>query len=362
MPSSASALARTPGTGRRDGVAPRRASLALAAAVALLVGVTSGCGVRLEQPEPPPVTADAAETARGDAVADAEAIATAATSAQSDPAAAPALDRLAQIAAASTAHARDLGGEWAGTTSDDATTTPADVPTDTPTETPPVTDLAGTVALLVTGYDDARAGLAQVPPPTATVLTSVALWRALAAHEVVATTGVVPATPLPTGGTDTNALRLASFRDVDALVRGLDAAAYAYEVLAARDGDDGRQSDWNRRASTLRRTGELLAARAGASGGEADPRDAIYDVGPILDGDPVASAVALETEIASLWVTSDLPAASRTVALDAALEALLRARALGATGPLDSPGVVLPGLPGPATSTDTDAATPDQDG
>ena len=356
MPSSASALARTPGSGRRDGVAPRRASLALAAAVALLVGVTSGCGVRLEQPEPPPVTADAAETARGDAVADAEAIATAATAAQSDPAAAPALDRLAQITAASTAHAQDLGGEWAGAATEDATTTPAD----TPTTTTPVTDLAGTVALLVTGYDDARAGLEQVSGDTATVLTSVALWRALAAHEVVATTGVVPATPLPTGGTDTNALRLASFRDVDALVRGLDAAAYAYEVLAARDGDDARQSDWNRRASTLRRTGDLLAARAGASGGEADPRDAIYDVGPLLDGDPVASAVALETEVASLWVTSDLPAASRTVGLDAALEALLRARALGATGPLDSPGVILPGLPGPATSTDP--ATPDSAG
>lgn len=357
MPSSASALARTPGSGRRDGVAPRRASLALAAAVALLVGVTSGCGVRLEQPEPPPVTADAAETARADAVADAEAIATAATAAQSDPAAAPALDRLAQITAASTAHAQDLGGEWAGTAAaDDAITTPAD----TPTTTTPVTDLAGTVALLVTGYDDARAGLEQVSGDTATVLTSVALWRALAAHEVVATTGVVPAAPLPTGGTDTNALRLASFRDVDSLVRGLDAAAYAYEVLAARDGDDARQSDWNRRASTLRRTGDLLAARAGASGGEADPRDAIYDVGPLLDGDPVTSAVALETEVASLWVTSDLPAASRTVGLDAALEALLRARALGATGPLDSPGVILPGLPGPATSTDP--ATPDSAG
>ncbi|TGO05923.1 hypothetical protein [Serinibacter arcticus] len=352
MPRSASFLTRPPRTGRHDGLAPGRASVTLAACVAVLVGLTSGCGVRLEQPEPPPVTADAAETARAGAVSDAEAIATAATAAQSDPAAASVVDRLQQIAAASAAHAQDLGGEWAGASGAAADPASETDGTADPSVAPPVTDLVGTVALLVTGYDDARSDLAQVPGSTATVLASVALWRALAAHEVVGTTGVAPAAPLPTGGTDTNALRLATFRDVDALVRGLDAAAYAYEVLAARDGDDARQTDWNRRAATLRRTAELLAARAGSTGGEADPREAIYDVGPLLDGDPVAAAIALETEVASLWVTSALPAASRTVGLDAALEALLRARALGATGPLDSPAVVLPGLPGPAASTD----------
>ncbi|GMA31785.1 hypothetical protein [Litorihabitans aurantiacus] len=147
--------------------------------------------------------------------------------------------------------------------------------------------------------------------------------------------------PLPAGRVDTSALRLTSVPDAGSLVRGLDAAAYAWEVLAARSDDEAFRTDGNARAGELRRTSALLAART--SGG--DPREAAYDVGALLDADPVASAAAIEVDVATLWIAADLPAPARAVGLDAALEALLRARALAGVGPLDAPAAVLPGLP-----------------
>ncbi|WP_146197063.1 hypothetical protein [Serinibacter arcticus] len=318
-----------------------RRSLVAVAVVTAAATLTAGCGVRLETPPPPVVTLDAAEQVRAGAVVDAEAIAAAATAAAADPAAASVLDRLTQVATASASHVEALGGTW--------TAPEGQEPTDGPTAPAATTDLAGALATLQLGYDDARAGLGEVSDGTSRLLVSVALWRAIAAHEIAAASGAATATPLPVGGVDTTALGLASFRDVDPLVRGLDAAAFGYEVLAAGSDDAARRSDWGSRAGELRRTGDLLASRAGATGAS-DPREAVYDVASLLDADPVSAAVTLETEVARLWVGAALPGATRGVALDAALEALLRARALAPVGALDDPAVVLPGLTGEVPS------------
>lgn len=310
---------------------------------ATLLTLTTGCGMRLETPEPPAPTPDAAEVIRSEAVADATAIAQAAQAAQTDPAAVVVTDRLAQVAAGSLSHAETLGGTWTASGTSEGTTTPDA----TPSATAPTAagDLPAAITSLTSGYERARAGLAGSSGDTTQILASMALWRALAAHELA---GAIPETApeLPRGGIDGTALSLATFRDVDPLVRGLDAAAYAYEVLAAREDDAGRQASWKARAGTLRETGELVAGRAGVAGTAADPRVAVYDVSSLVTADATTSAVGIETDVARLWITSDLPASARGIGVDAALEALLRARQLAPTSPLDSPAVVLPGLVG----------------
>lgn len=314
---------------------------------ALVLAVTlTGCGVRLETPEPSPPTPDAAEIVRAEAVADAESIAEAATAARTDPTGAAVVERLEQVAAGSGEHADLLGGPAEGSGKSDATDT--DGATDPADAAAEVGDVAAAVSSLMAGYDRATAGLGTVTPEVSRLLGSIALWRALAAHELAGALPDPAAAGLPTGGLDATSLGLASFRGADDLVRGLDAAGYAYEVLAAREGDDARRADWRDRGEELRSAGDLVAERSGVAGTAADPREAVYDVGALLATEPLAGAAAVETDVARLWVASDLPASSRDIAVEAALAALLRARSLAPTAPLDSPAALLPGLGGHA--------------
>ncbi|TNU77301.1 hypothetical protein FH969_00590 [Miniimonas arenae] len=334
-----------------------RASIARALAVAsLAVGLCvglSGCGVRLDVPPPAIPTADAAEQARADAVATADAIAAQATALAGLGVADPTL--ATQIAAGSTAQAGALGGTWTPPARPSASADPSDDgasatddATGAPTSADPTVDL---VNALVTGAAQARAGAGATSGDTATLLGSIAVWRSLAAHQLASTlpaetlTGIAPT--LPAGGTDLTAVGLSSLSGVDDLIRGLDAAAFGYETLAARTDDDARAADWAARATALRRAGEAVASAADVSGTAADPREALYDVADLVALDPSAAAASLETEVAGLWLTAPLPAGLRPAGVDAAVEALLRARELGPLAALDSPAAVLPGLAAP---------------
>lgn len=325
-------------------------------AVGLCVGL-SGCGVRLDVPPPAIPTADAAEQARADAVATADAIAAQATALAGLGVADPTL--ATQIAAGSTAQAGALGGTWTPPARPSASADPSDDPSDdgasaaddatgAPTSADPTVDL---VNALVTGAAQARAGAGATSGDTATLLGSIAVWRSLAAHQLASTlpaetlTGVAPT--LPAGGIDLTAVGLSSLSDVDDLIRGLDAAAFGYETLAARTDDDARATDWAARATALRRAGEAVASAADVSGTAADPREALYDVADLVALDPSAAAASLETEVAGLWLTAPLPAGLRPAGVDAAVQALLRARQLGPLAALDSPAAVLPGLAAP---------------
>lgn len=306
---------------------------------ALLVTLPlTGCGMRLETPPPPTPTADASETGRAATVAQAELIAAAAEGASSDPAAAVVLERLDQVAAGSRSHAASLGGP--GPDPDPGTASPSATP-DTPDAG--AADLHGAIAALVAGHDQARADLTTATAEAAPLLASIALWRAVAARELA---GALPegVQGLPDGGLTTADLDLATLRDVGPLVRGLDAAGYAYEVLAARSSDDTRRADLVARAEQLRAEGDLLAVRAGIADGGEDPREALYDVSALVAGEESVAVVAVETDLVRLWLGSDLPPTTRPIAVDAALESLLRARALTPTAALDSPAAVLPGL------------------
>lgn len=321
--------------------------VAVAAALALTSGLLTGCGVRLDTTPPPIPTASPAEQARAAAVADALAIADAADALLM--AGLPASQRpaegtdpselLAQIAAGSRAHAQVLGGEW----TPPARPTPSDVPS--PTREPEVSTIADLTSVLATTAAAAADGAAAADDDLATLLVSVSVWRSLAAGELAALDPTMdPTLAGPRDGVDLLALRLATLDGVDALARGLDAAAFGYETLAARTEDQGLRADWVARSVQLRRTGEVVATSAGISGTAADPREASYDVGALVAGDPTAAAATFETQLATLWIGAPLPGSLRATAAGAALEALDRAASMAQLAALDSPGAVLPGL------------------
>lgn len=293
--------------------------------------MVSSCGVRLDTPAPAVPTADVSEQARAEAVADAQAIAAAAAAVPLDSAGA---ELATQIGHGSLAHADLLGGEW--------TAPPRPTPSSTPTPSPASTDVFGA---LTTGAAHAATSAGEVATAgdgdLATALVSIAVWRDFAAAQLGAAGLGAPA---PTGGIDLVAIALASVSGVDPLIRSLDAAAFGYEVLAARQEDAAISADWAARATALRRAGEAMAQASGRSGTAADPREAIYDVEGLLTLDPSAAAATLETEVASTWITAALPGSLRQTAADAALQALLRASALAPAGALDAPTAVLPGL------------------
>lgn len=248
----------------------------------------------------------------------------------------PASTVLTQIASGASAHVGLLGGEW----------TPPQRPTPSPTVAPQpaATSSADLVAALAAGYQQARDQAAVSTGDQAALLAAVALWRANAAHQLAAVTeGVDPAT-LPSGEVDVLALGLSTLEGVEDLVRGLDAAAFGYETIAARAEDENRAAAWNSRAAALRRTGRTLANTAGFAGGADDPREAIYDVADLvaLPGD--AAAATIETELASLWVQASVPSALRPVTTDAALASLRQAAALAPMAALDDGAGLLPGL------------------
>lgn len=317
-----------------------RSTAATLALVTVLGGVLGGCGVRLESEPPPIPTADAAEQARASAVEDALALGEAASTLTAGVEAnSPTALVLAQIESGSTAHADALGGRW----------TPPPRPTPAETVGSPELTVASPADLVVAlseGFTQARDGATQASGEEATLLSSIALWRALAAWQLAGTIEGFDTAALPVGGVDDLALSLSTLTGVEDLIHGLDAAAFGYEAMAARTDVEGRAAAWNARAARLRGTGQVLAAASGIDGGANDPREAIYDVADLIALPAENAAASVETELATLWITAPLSGALRASAIDAALDSMRRAAELAPLAPLDSAAAVLPGLGG----------------
>lgn len=315
-----------------------------------LTGSMSACGVRLDSAPPAIASAPPSEVMRAETVTSADQIASAARSLQGDPMAAQegGAALLTSMESGSTQHVERLGGIW----------TPPPRPTDTAspdadsTEAPGATTPAQSLSLLVDGFAQARSDSASAADAdSARLLVSIALWRASAAYQLspYATLGdgSLPVA-LPAGGVDLTALGLATFENIDDLIRGLDAAAFGYEVLAARSSDEAARTSWVLRADALRHQAQVLAVAAGVDGTGSDPRSAVYDVSGLIGADALNSIGAIESSLATLWINADVAPALRPLTVDAALASILLARQVAPLAALDSPAGVLPGL---ATAT-----------
>lgn len=325
---------------------PRR--VALIAALALVAGGVTACGVRFSEPPPPVPTADAAEVGRAEAVESAQAIATLARQVAVGGQEGGLLVVVDQVASGSETQAQTLGGTW----------TPPPRPSPGVTEPPspgpsPDVSAAGLAGALVDGAASARAASVTAGPDIGRLLVSIAVWRELAARAVADAAGVSDADSDADGaglslgarGVDDAALAVSTIGPSADLIRGLDGTAFAYETLAARTSDDAQRTAWVSRSAVLRRAGETVAVASGVAGTGADPRQGVYDVAALLDLDPATAVASMEASLADLWLDADVPAGVRPVAADAALECYLTALAAGAQlGALDAPRVVLPGF------------------
>lgn len=301
----------------------------------LLALLLSACGVRIETPPAEIPSADSSEQARAAAVTRATWIATSAQN-LADEGQETEAGVLSHIASGASQHASQLGGQWS----------PPPRPTPAPTAAidPPASTAADLIAGLVAGYEEAREGAAASTGDQAVLLSSVALWRAVAAHELAAATGAVDPATLPAGGVDETALALSTLTGGADLARGLDAAAFGYETLAARSEDDARLAAWNARAAQLRDTGDVVASAAGIAGGTEDPREAVYDVADLVALPADTAAATIETNLAALWIQAPVPPELRGVAIDAALASMRQAATLAPRTALDEPAGLLPGL------------------
>lgn len=305
-----------------------------AGGVLLLAALTStGCGVRIDTPPPAIPSPAQSEVVRSETVATSIALADAAQEAgHSSSHSEVVADLLTQIAAGSRAHAEALGGVWI------PPERPTPIPTTHASLAPEATTPAGLAAALAVASQEAVQGAQETEGDERTLLTSIAVWRALAANELAA---AVDGAEPEVGDLDLAGLEISGTGDVSELVRELDSGAFTYETLAARSDDATRRVDWPRRAAALRTAAQVLASADGTAGTANDPRESIYDVGPLLDLDPDVVVASLESRLATLWVSSDVPPSVRVSAAVASLELAAQTAPLA---PLDSPAAVLPGL------------------
>ncbi|ACZ30238.1 hypothetical protein Xcel_1207 [Xylanimonas cellulosilytica DSM 15894] len=342
----------------------RRARTGLVSSIVmvLLVGVLSGCGVRLETPPPTEPVPDALEQVRRTAVADALGVAELATTAQrADGLAEPVIAELARVAADAHAHADALGGEYdsgLGLVDPDLDLppSPSAVPAADPADvvsalsdaagrsrTAASTTSSGDLARLIASVGAAQsvsaarlATLADVPAPPAVVPQMPVPGAAseepapTASPTDVATTspgGEVPV--LPSG------LTASDFR---ALVLAEDGARYALEVRAARTSGDERA----RLLALSRVHGDRAQAWAelGSVAGTAqDPRRVAYVLPRDVDDAALVRTVqtGLATDYATLVGTT--APSTRALVVELLVEAAHTLDAWGAAP------ATFPGLP-----------------
>lgn len=297
--------------------------------------------MRLDTPAPTLPTVDAAEDARSSLVE--QSLATADLAAalaelteQEDLAL-----QAEQVAAGATEQARLLGGkrvppDWA-----EDTTGGSDPLATTGEPTTPQTLVDG----LSRAATDARAAIGAAPTAqVADLYTAIAVWRAWAAQVLARTTDAevaAPEAPQVVAAT----WQLASVEGIQELLRGLDAAGFAYEVLAARSSEGS--ADYLTRARALRALAGDLATASGLAGTAQDPREALYDVSGLAESSPAAAA-AIEADLVALWVQAPLPSALRGTAVDGAVESLLEIQRLTPRSRIDL--TALPGYPAEAAS------------
>ncbi|MFC4556088.1 hypothetical protein [Georgenia faecalis] len=298
---------------------PIRTATRRAAAVAAVFLLT-GCGVRVDSPPPTVPSPGPAEVARQDAATSATELAAAATAAG---AAADATTRevLTRVADAARVHAEALGGVWEPWpgSGPGATAPPEETASETASTTPPAAGAqpADVLAALAAGAWQAWDAATSPDASTdgrAALLGAVALSRTHAATELAAALGEGPP-DLPAG---------APLATVPPAARdAVDAARYAYEVVAARSSGAQREACLERARS--------LATLAGRPGGT------VYDVtGPLASPSPglspeatLAAEAELDLVTAFLAELDAAAPAERAELLAAALDAADRARAWG---------------------------------
>ncbi|WP_149201975.1 DUF4439 domain-containing protein [Actinotalea subterranea] len=361
----------------RPSAGPRRSSTARRTAptllAALLLLVTAGCGLRLDTPAPAELVPDEVEVVRERVATDAlavEALGDELAAATADPAVAAVLT---QVARAAQTHAEALGGAYVahpeatdeadGTDEDAASAsgTPdvadggaSTAATPAPT-TAPARTVADLLALLTETAASARADAASVPDAElARLVGSVAVSRWQLADTVV---GLVPDVVESTAASlgqpfavpDAVPVGLTS-ADLSTLVQAEDALGLAYEVAAARSGDDLRASR-AARATVHRGRAQAWAQAAELEANGLDPRRASYVLPPAFTAvpeDPAAGATALTTELALLEADlatsyasalADVAAGERGPFVDAVLDATREHVRMGIAA------ATLPGLP-----------------
>lgn len=324
----------------RASAASARRRRRAAGGAAVVAALLAGCGLRLETPDPEPLIPDQLEIVRAAAAADAADLV--ATAAEAGATATPEVAVvLARIAEASAAHLDGLGGTYVPFP--DATPTA----TATPTVAPAPPAEAGTVLdALLRAATSSRADAESVADPAmARLLASVTVNRSLLADELAGALGttagpviafVVPQT-MPEG---------TAAQEAGVLVQSEDAAALAWEVVAARSTGPDRDLA-AARAAVHRDRAQAWAEAAGIAGEGADPRRVSYALPEALD-DPGTSAETLraamgEVEAALAESYLSLVAAAHPGArgplVDATLDCLRVQAAAGV------PPSAFPGLP-----------------
>ncbi|HEY8720284.1 ferritin-like domain-containing protein [Pengzhenrongella sp.] len=273
--------------------ARRRPHLAAVAVVLALVGLLTGCGLRMETPPPSPRTVDANEVARERAVTDSVDLEAAAATPGADPGK-PVNKIRATIVAAAHAHVDQLGGPYvAGTPSPTGSPTPSTGPSAAPTSTASAAPASGVVvvARLVLGATHAREDAETVPDGgLARLLASVSAARLLQARQLAAADKLVP--PSLSHATMPDALPAGVEPSaLSALVAGEDEAGYGYEVIAAKLSGPERTSALDR-AGEHRTRAEAWARLGTIAETHRDPRRAAYALPKGLDDPAAAKALA----------------------------------------------------------------------
>ncbi|GIG21862.1 hypothetical protein Cch01nite_25860 [Cellulomonas chitinilytica] len=329
----------------------RPASTRLAASrvifVVLACAALAGCGVRLETPPPAEPSPDAVEQVRARTVDDALQLEADATALLAAAPPQPVQAVLTDVAAFSTQHAEQLGGEYvSGLPTPTATTTPSAPPA--PTVEALLADLAGSWSTAATDAD------AVADADLARLVASVAVARSeLAARLSAATSLPVPqetaddTTPAPAPSPAADG---PSAADLDALALVHDQAGFGFEVVAAKLSGDQRSAA-TASADQHRRAGGDWARAAGSAGTPQDPRRAAYTLPTGMDDPAVAQGTArsLETSVADTYATvvARVPAGKRAPYVDGLRRATVAARAWGAT-PVAFPGLPERAQPAPA--------------
>ena len=274
-------------------------------AAALLALALTGCELRLDEPDPSPAPPSAAEQVRQREALRAHAFA---ALAGTDPV-------LAGLADHATVQLDALGGVWEPWPGDGAPPTPPPAPR---ADIAPHDPASALEALAATTPEVCDAAASADEADDALVYGSICLSRRLDRWALAETLG--EAGPVIPGIAD-------SVSTTDpALVRALDAAAYALDVHAAKAraaGDPDAGTALAERAAALRMIAVSAVDANGWSGTDADPREPYYDIAEL------PAVAEIEADLARAFIAALALDGSRTGLLAAAFSCAAAARAGG---------------------------------
>lgn len=271
----------------------------------LFVLLLTGCGVRLDGPDPSPGPPSAGEVARQREALRADVL----TGVDAEVA--------AGVAEHAGAHVEALGGVWVAWPDGDG---PEDAPAPDTADIAVPTSTAELVDTLVrTAPDLVDAAIAAPDAETAILYAAIAASRQadLTAAQLELGNAVTLEWPATVQTTDPET------------IRALDAAAYALDVFAAQSSAAGVEAPYAADAFRLRQWADAAAESLGIAGTDDDPRSPMYDVTPLPEpatayGDltaVLASAVGQSAQRAEA-VAAARAAATQTVLEGGAVPAL----------------------------------------